>query len=206
MATVPDFSWSEAAGRYRNRDTGQWVSEREVRTGVDALVSHASDNIVWRAGALRAGTIDVVTFQSELQQTIKDVHVASALAAYGGRDAMTPARWGYVGSRIKAQYKYGRRFVTQMMDGRQPLNGRVEVRSAMYAEAGRVTYEAIRAREAKRRGFEEERNILHANESCRECIAETAKGWVTAGKLKPVGRRLCLTRCKCTIDRRGTAA
>lgn len=199
---MPDFSWSEAAGRYRDRSTGRFVPETEVRAGVDALVDHARARVQQAASDLRENRITPAEFQTVLHQTIRDTHIAAAMAAYGGRDAMTPERWGYVGSRIKEQYQYGRRFVSEIINGNQPMNGRLDVRAGMYAEAGRVTYEAVKAREGRRRGFAEERNVLHAQESCRQCLELAGRGWVEAGTLPPVGSRLCLSRCRCQIERR----
>jgi hypothetical protein len=198
---MPDFTWSEKAGRYRDA-SGRFVPEARVRTGVDVLVTQASDRMRQAAQDLRAGSIDVAAFQAALHRTIREVHIASALAAYGGRNAMTPERWGYVGSKIKRQYQYGRDFVADVISGKQSMNGRIDVRASMYAEAGRVTFEAVRAREGKRRGFSEERNVLHANESCSDCIDLTARGWVESGTLPPVGSRKCLSRCRCSIERR----
>lgn len=199
---MPDFSWSEIAGRFRDRSTGRFVPEVTVRSGVDALVHQASIKMDAAATSLRAGDISVAQFQRELHQTIRDVHIASALAAYGGRDAMTPARWGYVGSQIKTQYEYGRKFVTAIVDGGQPMNGRINVRAQMYAEAGRVTYESVRARESASRGYTQERNILHSSESCRQCIELSGKDWVEIGTLPAIGSRLCMSRCRCSISRR----
>lgn len=202
---MADFSWSEKAGRFRD-ESGRFVPEARVRGGVDATVDRVSTRLQNSAKGLRDGSVSIEAFRDELFRGVKDVHIASGLAAYGGREAMTPERWGYLGSRTRAQYGYARKFIASIVDGTQPLNGRLAVRAAMYAEAGRTTYEEVRAREAKRRGYTEERNILHSRESCSQCRALSGQGWVEIGKLPPIGTRECMSRCRCTIEYRNQRA
>jgi hypothetical protein len=168
MAPVPEFTFDPRSGRYREAG-GRFVAESRVRSGVDAAVGLSSDRMATSAAQLRADEITVERFQAEMLRHVKEVHVANALAAHGGRAQMTPSRWGY-------------------------------------AQAGAVTYEAIQAREAASRGQTEERNVLHAAESCSQCRTLAAAGWVALGTLPPVGARICRGQCRCTIARRGAAA
>lgn len=200
---MAEFAFSARAGRYRNRETGRFVGEAKVRDGVDATVDLAAERMVGIARRLRDGELTAAGFQVELQAAIKDVHVAGAVAAYGGRDAMTPERWGWVGSRVRAEYGYARGLVSDIIDGKQPLNGRFDARVRQYASGGRVTYEAARGRQRKEQGETEERNVLHASESCASCKAQSSRGWVEIGALVPVGRRTCRGQCKCSIEYRG---
>lgn len=200
---MAEFAFSARAGRYRNRETGRFVSEAKVRDGVDAMVSTAADRMGELARQLRDGEITAAGFQVQMQVAIKDVHVAGALAAYGGRDAMTPARWGWVGARVRAEYGYARGLVSDIIDGKQPLNRQLDARVRQYASGGRVTYEAARGRQRKEQGETEERNVLHAAESCASCKAQSARGWVEIGALVPVGRRTCRGQCRCSIEYRG---
>lgn len=199
---MADFSWSESAGRFRD-GRGRFVPEASVRDGVDATVNAASARAVSLAQDLREGKIGIDAFRDGMFRVIKDVHIASALAAYGGKNAMTPERYGYTGHLIKEQYQYMRGFLTDIISGKQALNGRIDVRVAMYAEAGRTTYEMIRLREGKRRGITQVRNILHAQESCEQCKGITARGWVDPDDMVPIGARQCLSRCRCTLEMRG---
>lgn len=196
---MPDFTWSERAGRFRD-DRGRFVPEARVRSGVDALVDHGAVRASALADGVKDGSLPLAEFQSGMFRIIKDVHVASALAAYGGRDAMTPSRWGTVGNYIKTQYRYARGMTQDVASGRQAADGRLNVRATMYASAGRVTYETIRAKEQKERGNTEARNILHAQESCEQCTKIATSGWMPLDRMVPIGSRQCLTRCKCTLE------
>lgn len=198
---MPDFTWSETAGRFRD-DRGRFIPEARVRSGVDALVDAASGRATTLAAGVRSGSVSNADFQAGMFGIIKDVHIASGLAAYGGRNAMDASKWGFLGQRIRAQYGYARNLVSELVSGQQPMNGRLDVRAAMYAEAGRITYEVVRDRQERARGMTEGRNILHARESCPECIEITGRGWQPIEGIPPIGMRQCLVRCKCTIERR----
>jgi hypothetical protein len=202
---MPDFTFNPRTGRYHEVN-GRFVSDTQVRSGVDAAVDLAADRMGDAAARLRAGAITVEQFQAEMFAHVKDIHVATALAAYGGREQMTPERWGYVGSRIRAEYGYVRQMVSDIIDGKQPMTRALDARARSYAAAGRLTYEAVNAREAKARGQTEERNVLHAAESCGQCSSLAALGWVSLGTLPMVGARQCGRHCRCTVSRRAGAA
>lgn len=180
------------------------MTTHQVKGGVDAVVVEAMVELDDASTRYRAGDMTTAAFQAELQQIIKSVHVAAALAGYGGREAMTPARWGYVGSRIKTQYEYARGFIGDIISGDQSQAG-INARADMYARAARATFEAVRQRERKESGLSQERNVLSARESCAGCISQTDLGWVPIGSLVPIGSRTCLSNCQCTYEFRQRA-
>lgn len=200
---MAEFTWSAQAGRFREVASGRFVSEATVRAGVDALAALSAARMGSLAQRYRAGELMATAWLSAHLAEVKALHVAATLASYGGREQMTPARWGLVGQQIRLQYSYARQMVADVLEGRQRLNGRLDIRAASYANGGRLTFEAIRRRERGARGVRYERNLLHAAESCSGCLAETARGWVPYGALVPVGRRVpCGVYCKCTVEYR----
>lgn len=199
------FRFNPKSGRYHGVD-GRFVSNARLRSGVDAAVDLAADRMGGLAAQLRAGDITVERFQAEMYRHVKDVHVANALAAYGGRDQMNPSRWGYVGARVRGEYGFVRRMVDDIISGKQPMTRALDARARSYANAGRITFEVVQAREAAGRGQAEERNILHASESCAECRGLASRGWVARGTLPMVGARTCGRHCRCTVERRAGAA
>lgn len=200
---MSEFTFSSKTGRYRDTATGRFVSDARLREGVDAAVDRSARLMGDAAARLRQDTISIEQFQAEMFAAVKDVHAASAMAAYGGRLQMSDARWGEVGARVRSEYGYVRNMVSQIIDGTQPLNGRFEARARSYASAGRITFETIQAREAAGRGYTEERNQIHSGESCRQCQGLAARGWVALGSLPLVGNRTCKQNCRCSIARRG---
>lgn len=194
------YSWDKASGRFRNDTTGRYVSPTEVRAGVDVLVDYSADRLRSLAESYRDGSISIEAYRDGLFAEIKSVHIAASLAGYGGRNAMNASRWGHVGARIKSEYQYARGLLQDIIDGSQPINGRLTSRTAMYANAGRSTYEAVRGRERNEAGDKYERSVLHAQESCTECVTEASRGWVPIGELVPIGERRCLSNCRCTME------
>jgi hypothetical protein len=152
------------------------------------------------SAALLEGRLSLGAWQAEMQAAIKLSHVAAAVIAHGGREQMTPARYGSVGRAIRDEYGFLREMAAQIADGRQPFDGTIATRARMYGQAARSTYERARTGDQAGRGYAFCRNVLRAAESCSGCRAETAKGVVPTGSLVPVGsRRPCLRNCKCVI-------
>jgi hypothetical protein len=133
---------------------------------------------------------------------IKVQHLAAAMIAHGGRNAMTQADYGWTGQRIRDQYDYLRKFAEGIASDTQPLADQAIARAALYGQAGRATYEAMRAGDAVTRGENEERNVLGAADHCTDCVGASAQSWVPLGTLIPIGSRICKANCRCRIDRR----
>jgi len=193
------FGFDPASQRFRDLSTGRFVSERAVRDGVDRVADLASARLGELTARFRTGEITAVQWQAEMMAQIKQAHISAALAAYGGRDAMTPARWGTVGQLIRREYAFARAFAADVLAGRQRQNGRMDARARLYGQSIRGTYENIRRREVAAAGLRFERNVLHALESCAGCLAASAQGWVPLGTLPPVGSRTCRGNCRCTL-------
>lgn len=194
------FTFSDTTGRYRDADSGRLVSEAVVRKAIDQAADAASDHLADLSARLLRGELKLSEWQLEAMRTVKMAHVATGIVAHGGRLLMTPAEWGYLGSRIKAEYQYLRTFAEQIADGTQPLDGRLEARARLYGQACRATFAATVARDQPARGYEAERNIMGAAEHCPECRALSDRGWVPLGTLPLPGTRVCLTNCHCRIS------
>lgn len=194
------YGWDRNAQRFRDLSSGKFVTERAVRDAVDSVADLASRRLGESAARFRAGQISVVQWQSETFATIKDSQIAAALLAYGGRAQMTPERYGFLGSQVKAQYQYARQMVADVLDGEQRLNGRLDSRARLYGQAARSLYENIRRRESASAGMAFEQNHLHASESCDQCKSMSAARRVPIGSLIPIGQRTCRSSCRCTLS------
>lgn len=196
---MASYRFDDRSMRFRDGASGRFISERQVRDAVDAVTDLSASRMGTLASDFRAGTIDAGRFLESMMTEIKSVQIASALAAYGGRDQMTQARWGTVGQVVRQQYAYARQMVADVLDGKQRMNGRLDARARQYANSGRSTYENVRRREMAKLGMAFERNVLHADESCAACLQQTGLGAVPIGTLSPIGSRTCRSACKCTI-------
>ena len=193
------FGWSQESQRFRDLESGRYISERQVRDFVDNIADLASRRMGEATAQYRAGQITVAEWQATMMETIKASQIASALAAYGGRDQMNASRWGLVGQQIRTQYAYLARFTDDVLSGRQRMNGRMDARARQYGQGARSLYENIRRRESTAAGFRFERNELHPADHCDQCVNQTALGAVPIGTLVPIGRRTCRSNCRCTL-------
>lgn len=194
--------WDVTAGRFRDRVTGRFVAETQVRAGVDRIAEDASAKARALSVALREERLSLAEWQVEMIRNVRVSSTATAMMAGGGERQMTTGDWSFVGRQILAQAEYLDNFAAQIHSGAQALNGGLDARAAQYGQQARVVFENMRRRERKRAGMTQESNVLHPAEHCDSCREQTARGWVEIGTLVPVGKRTCRGNCKCTISYR----
>lgn len=201
MADTPGFRYNARAYSYVGPD-GRFLSRKEVRDTLDNALANNGRVVRDLTAQLRDGRISIADWQTQMAREIKNVHLYSAAAARGGWANMTPADYGRAGQRIETQYRYLRGFAEDVASGKQPLNGRALERAAMYSEAGRNTFHHVERQEMEVRGMTEERSVRHPADSCEECVEQADLEWQTIGEAVPIGDRICLTKCRCTMDYR----
>jgi hypothetical protein len=200
------FRYSVEAGRYRDPRTGRFISERIVRSWVDALADNAGERMVGLTRHLQSGALDLADWQVQMAAEIKQLHVAAGLAAHGGRAMASPADHGFIGSQIRAQLAYLRDWSAQIANGAAPLDGRLLARARLYSDAAVTVYEAVRGRDARLRGYQAERWRLAVADHCAGCPTQAGKGWVSIGSLPAIGSQPCRARCRCSKQFRREAA
>jgi hypothetical protein len=132
---------------------------------------------------------------------MREVHVASYALAKGGAEAMIPADFGRLGASIRDELRYLRNFgdslEAKLMQG-QPIDGRALVRSELYAEAGRSTFERQLEATKGEAGYTHEYNELGTDDNCEDCLMYEAMGVVPIGTIPPPGvDRRCGRKCRC---------
>ena len=205
---MPEFTYDQrlnnGIGAYRGTN-GRIISQTQVREALDAYVDNSENVSRDLAMLLREGQISLADWQLQMRSHIKDVHLSAAAAQRGGWDNMTQADFGRVGQRIRTQYEFLDNFAQQIADGTQPLDGRFLVRAQMYTDASIATFDRFQVNAFNVAGFDEERSILEPGaQHCSECESEAARGWQPIGTIKPIGERICLTRCRCTKEYRNS--
>jgi hypothetical protein len=192
------FTWDPRSLRYRDR-LGRFVSRVEVRSALDIAIDNAQVRMLARAEDFRAGRISLELWRADTAVSLKQIHLYSAAVARGGWGQMTPADFGRVGQILKKQYLYLDNFTMEIVSGVQAVDGRFLSRVKLYAQSGRATYHAIDQFVQDAAGMTQKRNLLHASESCDECLAMHALGWVDLDddRYIPIGERTCITNCKC---------
>lgn len=191
------YGWNVDAGRYVDLDTGQFISFASVREALDTVGDAAAIRMNLLSEQLINETITLTEWQAGMMEQIKISHTAATAAANGGWAQVSQSDWGSAGAAIKEQYKYLQNFANQIASGEQPLDGRFMVRSDMYGDAARGTFEDIRYKAVEADGYEEEIRILEPGaDHCDGCV-EQAGHWEPLGTLDEIGDEECGVRCKC---------
>lgn len=208
------WRWEPKIGRYggyRDVATGRFVSQESVVN----IVNESIDSVIAEVGSLAEsiarGDIAIDAWQRAMRERIKQVYIWQAELAAGGRVQMTPEYWGVVGGRIYGQYRYLDNFARQLAEGKL-TEGQIRARSGMYINSARQVYWAIRTREARKRGYTEERWITKGDENvCSPCGEAGVSDWQPIGTFGEPGsgtvvegETFCegLTHCRCEKEYR----
>ena len=199
MPDRPPFRYDRAAGRYRG-PTGAFVSEARVRAYLDSALEAAGKRMDALANDLRAGKIDLISWEVRMRREVKIVATYSGAAAKGGWAQLTDADLGRIGRYVQDQYRYLRGFARDIATGKQSLGG-VNNRSRLYSQAGRPLYERMAKAENRVRGRTQRRSIRDARDSCDDCRAAAVAGWrdIDDPAIPEIGARQCKTRCRCRM-------
>lgn len=201
---IPRFRWSPRAAQYID-SRGRFVPRSEIRAAIDATLDHEQAMMRTAALSLQSGDITLEMWRDAMRQSIKNLHLFSAAAAKGGWAQLDRADAGRVGQLVRREYGYLERFAREIAGGTYDLDGRFLTRVELYQQAGRDTYHMIEQQVVRKSGKTEYRNKLNPADHCRgvgSCIEQTAKGWRKIGSLIPIGRRICLRRCRCEWEYR----
>lgn len=217
--TRSTFSYDERAGQYRDGATGRFVPRKRIRDDLDRVLDDLSDDAANLASQLQNGQVGLSRWHREMMGLIKDTHLVSAASYKGGWAQMTQSDYGRVGQIVRREYDFLQDLAEELSPGgrllpdgtikRQALDGTLSRRVQLYMQQGRPTHYAFAKADMERRGFDEERSILNAQESCSSssrpgCIEEAARGFVPIGKLTPIGQRTCLSNDKCSMEYRNS--
>jgi hypothetical protein len=193
------YTYDPITGEYRNATTGDPVSDDDLRAADEALIAALTLLLLGLTRELQAGSIDLAAWQLQMMAQLKAGHLAVGAAGYGGLAELSPSRLAVIETRLQTEFGYLDAWARGLVDGTAPLDDRMLVRAGLYGQAVRGTAGDIAGRQAALHGADEERNVLDAKESCRGCLAATRAGWVKIGTLPPIGQRICLANCKCSI-------
>jgi hypothetical protein len=186
-------------GRYID-SKGRTVKEAVIKKQLEQVLSGTKQEMTNAYKQLQSGQIGAQEWYDTMRAKMKLVHTIEGSIAKGGWGRMSQADWGAIGQISKFQYGKLANFARQIVNGEQPLNGRGLVRTGMYAEAGRGTYQQMLRREADNNGYTEERRVRSAVDSCDDCVNYEAEGWQPIGTLPSIGDSQCLTHCQCEFE------
>lgn len=195
------FRWNENERRYTN-GRNQVIPPARVRQEVSTVIEKQAARIEKISQRFVDGKISADTWSDKMRELIKPPHTQAAMTAHGGNKALRsrPKELGWLGSQVKKEYGFLKRFVDGVKSGEVKRDGRLVARAKMYANKARATFENAQRRREITAGMVEERNVYGDVKHCAGCIAESDKGWQPIGSLTPIGNRDCLANDKCSWE------
>ena len=195
------YGWN--GSRYYDLDTGQFVSNANVHSALESVMDASAVRMNTLTQSLMDGQISIASWQSSMMEQIKITHVSSAALSQGGWGQMTQSDWGATGQLIRQQYDYLRNYAKEIANGTQPLDGRMLVRSDMYADAANGTFWEMDKRSHLLDGYDEGRRVLEPGANhCDDCEGYASEGWMPIEDIPEIGNSQCLTRCRCEVEYR----
>ena len=188
--------------RYRSPD-GRFITRVAVRRALEESLTNLERRTDGLHDDLRAGRISLNDWRDEMRMIIKQTQMAALELSVGGRAQTTQADYGRAGQLIRRQYGFLEAWVEQIKAG-LPIDNRMEPRAVSYLKAALVAHRTHQRAAFRAAGFDEIRSIRHPGESCAECIAEEARGFVPIGQHVPIGQRQCLNHDNCTEEYRNS--
>lgn len=197
----PEFNWEPQNRRYRNKQTGRFVSKEAVYTLTRKRIDLAKSDLSTLGNLLVEKKINLKVWQAETAETLKILHTQQYLLGVGGQKSIEKSDYLEIGRELKAQYAYLRNFAVELGLGKMTL-GQFKARLEMYADATKVSYFRGEKTSAVRGGFTHGRRILSpVAEHCPECPSIAALGVVSISQLiMPTQACSCRVRCKCRIE------
>jgi hypothetical protein len=194
--------WSARAKRFRDTDTGRWISTESVRDWMDTSILHGERTAESWAEAVAADWMTPSQFNLAMRQELKEAYIRQYVVGRGGREQMTSSDWGRVGGMLRDQYRHLDAFVDDMGTLSE---GQIASRARMYINSQREAFERSNSAVQLDAGKTQELWVLGAAEHCDDCVALAAMGWTEIGghgTVPGAGDTACLTNCQCHLEYR----
>lgn len=142
---MPNWIWLPELLRYRNLDTGVFVSSETVRGWAFDSIA-ASGNAAQEAASMLADSLlNLPDWEQVMRDELKGEYIRQYILGKGGLEQMTQADWGSIGGMLGDQYRYLDGFAQQIADGTL-TEAQIAARSEMYFASSTEAYERAHAR------------------------------------------------------------
>ncbi|MBD2365255.1 hypothetical protein H6G36_29565 [Anabaena minutissima FACHB-250] len=205
----PNFKWEKQTRRYRNKQTGRFVSKEAVYTLTVSRIELAKTDLDTLGQLLLDNKISLKSWQQQTAESLKILHTQQYLLGVGGQKdllgvggqkAIQKSDYLEIARELKNQYQYLRNFAIDLTQGKM-TEAQFKARSGMYADAAKVSYFRGEKVAAARAGFTHARRILGLAEHCIDCPQIAALGIVSIKDvIFPTQQCSCRIRCKCRLE------
>jgi hypothetical protein len=194
-----EWSYDQNSGRYRD-EKGRFLSREAVERLVDKRIDKLDASLRRFTRMLIDGSITLDQWQGSVRESLKAAHIQAAIVGHGGRAGMGSAEYGRIGQRLREEYAYLQRFVSDLLSNR--LSAPMALaRIGLYAQSVRGSYWQGAELRQQRQGYSLMRRILDSQaQHCEDCLRYAGQGIVSIGTLPLPGQRCeCGARCRCSV-------
>ena len=196
----PAFKWEPQTRRYRNKETGRFISKEAVYTLTTSRIELAKSDLGTLGQLLLDEKINLKSWQQQTAETLKILHTQQYLLGVGGQKSIQKSDYLEIWRELKNQYGYLRNFAVDLTQGKM-TPAQFKARLEMYADAAKVSYFKGEKSAAVRAGFTHSKRILGIAEHCVDCPQISALGIVKIEDvIYPTQRCICRIRCKCRLQ------
>jgi hypothetical protein len=196
----PAFKWEKTSNRYRNKETGRFISKEAVYTLTQKRVEYVKGDLGSVGQLLLDGKINLKTWQQQTAETLKILHTQQYLLGVGGQKSLQKSDYLEIGRELKNQYQYLRNFAVDLTQGKMSP-AQFSARLSMYADAAKVSFFRGEKVAAGRAGFAfGRRSLTSGHIHCSDCPVYAARGIVPIDEVvMPLVACQCTTNCKCRV-------
>lgn len=147
LGKLADSAWfyDPTKHRYQNRDTGKWLSDKQVRSLAQAYAEARQQETDALADSLLAGSISLTAWVKEMRRQIKETYITEYLLGVGGTDQFDNVGWGDTGALLSQQYGFLNEFGRDIAAGLLSL-AMTKFRSSLYLNSSVKMFERGRTR------------------------------------------------------------
>lgn len=199
-AGLPTYVWD--GRRYRNAETGRFVSRRQVLALLKSSVDEGEDRLRALARAAAKGWLSAAQFETAAQRVLKYMTVANAALAVGGWERLDVAAYDRIGTLLAAQYSYLAGFARGLEDSLGLTPEQAAARASLYAGAAYAAFWREDMRLAQERGLTLARwRATGDDRTCEDCLALERRGAapIDSFPLPGDGSTACLGNCRCDL-------
>jgi len=194
------FVFDTKAGRYAYRSLRRFIPTKVIDTLNEFNKESAKKESDRLATDLRAGKIDLNTWQRKMRGLIKSQHLKVALIAKGGIAGLSPKDMLSISKTLKKEFRYLRAFSKDIKAGKVSEK-QLKTRSKMYIEKTKIAKAQMDHTLALNNGKTLMERILdRGGNSCVECRQYAAAGVRPIGELPlPTEKCSCRSYCRCKV-------
>lgn len=201
---LPGYTYDKDSQRYRNSDTGRFVSRTKVLGLLDQQVNKVESNLNNLYDLYTKTDMGKGVYVEAVGQELRRAHLQQAALAKGGWDKLTQSDYGRAGQALRQIYPKIRGTADDIDSGKVS-EAQVKHRNTAYAGSGRRIYHATEQQNAQPGDGKVmvEQRILDSNaQHCEDCLNYAELGVQPAGRLPVPGEACrCGDNCRCGIRR-----